>query len=330
MERDFGRMAEVTLMEENRNFALDKRREITGNITLSMSENMNGHGTVEVRLQVANLRPGDPHRYRYKLMLLGLDRGQSLHRIIGDIKANNRGQVQETFHLDFDNVDGKGNPMTCFFIFMIVAVASGNRQEPFHPVLKGDWDNKWHDYRPENESEVVSSEAEHESELPNEPAADSTSEPSLESPAENTTKYEAKSLQEQRSYNDYYNIYVQQMIDNLIKKKDRFMKTIPFNEVWIADNWRRVSTTSSESSETHGRLPIASNGAEHQMEKYGHFIFAFNDEYLLLGVPGTHSEEEQPDQGESGFVLWQPIRDSDYYGYWLMRIQRETGLIVGQ
>lgn len=297
MDKYLERVAEVILMEENRNFALDKSRKISGQITASISSDMNANRIVEFHLQGENLLPSDPNKYRYKLMLLGLDKGQSLHKIIGEVKANNRGQVEEVFHLNIDNVDGKGNSLTCFFIFMIVAIAAANRKEPFHPVLKGDWDNKWYDCKPG---------------LKPEPDADPVQEAN----------------QTQKTYNGYYNTYVRQMTDDLVKHKDRFLKTVPFNETWIADNWRRVELVSSGTTNVLELFPVVSRTAKQQIDRYGHFIFAFNDEYFLLGIPGTHNEEDQPDQGESGFVLWQPIKDSDYYGYWLMMIQRTNGLIT--
>lgn len=305
MAKDFERTAQVALMEENRRFALDKNQKVSGRVTLMMPSDRAAHlhtKNVRIRLQVENLRSCDPRSYKYKLMLLGLDKGRSLHRVVGEIKANNNGQVQETFELDSENVDGKGAPLTCFFIFMIVAISSINRNEPFHPILKGDWDNKWHDSKPEPKSEPKPKQA---------------------------AAHVREDRQNQKTYNGYYNVYVKQMTDDLVKRKDDFQKTVPFSETWIADNWRRIALNSLGDAKAAGLFPVASLGAADQIEKYGHFIFAFNDEYFLLGIPGTHSEEDQPDRGESGFVLWQPIKDSDYYGYWLMMIQRSDGLIVG-
>jgi hypothetical protein len=91
----------------------------------------------------------------------------------------------------------------------------------------------------------------------------------------------------------------------------------PFDDVWLADNWKRVTDS--------GKLPAASIGAEAQLKKYGHFIFGSTEAHFYLGVPGRHTEEEWPDRGRSGFMLWQSIRGSGEYGYWVMVIDRRTG-----
>ena len=123
-----------------------------------------------------------------------------------------------------------------------------------------------------------------------------------------------------KTYNGYYDTYVQRMAVKLIEGKDRCAAVHPFEEGWIGGNWRRVDGC--------GGFPMVSEDAPMLIKKYGHFIFAFNDEYLLLGVPGSRSEEERPDRGASGFTVWQPIKDSEIYGYWLLMIERKTGRIA--
>lgn len=54
--------------------------------------------------------------------------------------------------------------------------------------------------------------------------------------------------------------------------------------------------------------------------------------YLVHGVPGMFCQEDQPFQGKTGYVHWQPLPGQSYqpgnYGYWLIHIDAETGEVV--
>lgn len=123
-----------------------------------------------------------------------------------------------------------------------------------------------------------------------------------------------------RSYNHYYSKYILAKIDDLKRRTPSSADISPFNDAWLAPGWKRVTDCS--------RLPVASVGAEQQIRKYGHFIYGSNGEYFYLGVPGRHTEDEWPDRGGSGFLLWQSIRGSEEYGYWTMVIDCKTGIIT--
>lgn len=315
MDRDNGRMACISMAEENRRFALDKNAEVTGNISVTSAGDK-----LKIHLKAGNLKRNDTRMYRYKLMLLGLDRGKSLHRTLGEIKPDENGRVSGYFELDREDADGKGTPFSCFFIFMIVAVSVLNRNEPYHPVLKADWDHKRTDIMakrtdisvhdggsPDDRHTDISV---HSDRLQNEERTDIVAERTDISVRE----------KEHRSYNGYYDLYVKEMVQGLISRKDSFVKTEPFDEEWTADRWYRVYD--------YKDFPIASKGASAGVSAYGHFIFAFNDEYLMLGVPGRNESDEQPDGGASGFTVWQHIKGSEQYGYWLVMIQRNTGIIA--
>ncbi len=121
-------------------------------------------------------------------------------------------------------------------------------------------------------------------------------------------------------YNNYYSQYILEKVAVLETSAVEFAPTAPFDDAWLVDSWRRVADTAL--------IPIASTGAERQIRKYGHFIFGLTEKHFYLAVPGKHIEEEWPDRGKSGFMMWQPIRNTEEYGYWCMVIDRKTGIIT--
>lgn len=138
-----------------------------------------------------------------------------------------------------------------------------------------------------------------------------------------------------REYNGYYNRYVLQCCQAIEEKQDLYDRVIPFKEDRTGAQWRRVVNL--------GRFPMVSPGAQYRISRYRHFIFGVTDAYYFIGVPGRYLEQEQPDQGESGFTLWQPIMGAEgyhadceaatetdrqvAYGYWIAAICRNTGSI---
>ena len=130
-----------------------------------------------------------------------------------------------------------------------------------------------------------------------------------------------RSVRRKAFYNDYYSTYVREKAARLISERERFKAMRIFEETWMAAAWRVA--------EDAGVFPVASVDAAERIARGGHFIFAYNDEYLLLGVPGTGGKEHQPDGGASGFTVWQPVRGSQMHGYWLTAVRRKTGEIVG-
>lgn len=123
-----------------------------------------------------------------------------------------------------------------------------------------------------------------------------------------------------KTYNTYYNEYISHKTADLMATFSDFTDISPFGDEWLADNWKCVTDVM--------KLPVASVGAEQQIRKYGHFIFGTTEKHFYLAVPGRHIEEEWPDRGKSGFVMWQSIRGSEEYGYWCMVIDCKTGIIT--
>lgn len=292
MSKSSGSAQKTILNEENHRYAMNGNRKIEGNVS---------QAAAALRLEINNLRPNDPRRYTYKFMLLGLRDGQSVYKLLGDFDVGKSGKMTHEYKVDPLNVDGKGNPLDSFRLCMVVAAPHGSRREPYRPVLKGTF------------------------------AADKSENDHGSTADAETQKVEGSSIGDasKSTCNEYYQTYVREMTAELIGYKDGFRKIIPFEEGWIADNWRYVGSGKRETGLMPEKVfPIASIGAKVQLEKYGHFIFAFNDEYCILGVPGTREEDEHPDGGASGFKLWQPMKGSTIYGYWMVFVQRNSGRIT--
>lgn len=141
--------------------------------------------------------------------------------------------------------------------------------------------------------------------------------------------------QRRGGFNDFYNQHILSCCQAIEYKKELYDKTIPFREDRTGADWRRVVNL--------GKFPVISPGAQYMIARYRHFIFGSDETYYYVGVPGRYLENEQPDEGRSGFVLWQPIvgaesyhADKDdaplssrqvAYGYWIAAIHRESGRI---
>jgi hypothetical protein len=130
----------------------------------------------------------------------------------------------------------------------------------------------------------------------------------------------SKSRQRTKVYNDSYSEYIKEKSALLLASSAGHQNILPFDDVWLADSWKRVTDETL--------MPIASVGAEKQVKKYGHFIYGSAGEHFYLAVPGRHVEGEWPDRGQSGFLLWQSIKKSKEYGYWCAVIDWKMGIII--
>jgi len=74
------------------------------------------------------------------------------------------------------------------------------------------------------------------------------------------------------------------------------------------------------------------------ISKFGHFLLGYKKDkenkmkYLVYGIAGTKSRNDQPYAGRTGFVTWVPLvegkeEDNDY-GYWLMFYDFRNSTIV--
>ena len=274
----------VMLEEQNRNFALDKQRQIRG--YLKLETGLNGGA---VRAGVENLRSFEQGSYVYKLILFGKKNEKTLYKIVGDLLVSSRGKGETYLRVNPENMDGNGNGLSCFTIAIIVAVSTTDTREPLHPVLKG----------------------------------------------ELNTKQKMACRKESVTYDSYYNQYVLQCCRAIENKKELYNSLIPFKADCTRAEWLRVVNL--------GKFPVVSPGAQYTMTRYRHFIFGTGAKHYFIGVPGRYLESEQPDEGKSGFVLWQPIMGAEgfhaqqqgaamkdrqvAYGYWIAAVNRTTGSI---
>lgn len=138
-----------------------------------------------------------------------------------------------------------------------------------------------------------------------------------------------------KDYSPFYNRIVLENCINIAKLQQKFADIIPFRRDLTNAQWKKVTDCKL--------FPMISPGAHPPMNQYHHFLFGWNDSHYFLGIPGRFFPKEQPDQGNSGFVFWQPIlgmeneEGSDglsidqqrekQYGYWIAAINRYNGHI---
>lgn len=148
---------------------------------------------------------------------------------------------------------------------------------------------------------------------------------------------EKKQEEERKTYNGFYNEHLKSVCGRMEKACETYDSILPFSEDKTkATAWKRISNISS--------LPVISPGALKCASKYRHYLFGCNERLYLFGIPGRCIKEEHPEEGCSGFVLWQPIRGAEClgadkeecpndvkltaYGYWIAAVDRETGDII--
>lgn len=138
-----------------------------------------------------------------------------------------------------------------------------------------------------------------------------------------------------RDYSPFYNSFILENCGRLLKKQNSFADIIPFDQDLTRAKWKKITDKNL--------FPIISPGSVSPISKYGHFLYGWHDSHYFLGVPGRFFPEEQPDEGKSGFVFWQPImgmeseakdktlpieeRRKNIYGYWIAAINRYNGHI---
>ena len=144
MGRVDGKFADFIMTEENPGFRNDKKQRASGRITVQEDG-----GQIMFTAVFNNLLPLDSRRYRYCVMLLGLNHGHSIHKTLGEIRPDVSGDASEIFGLNKADVDGNGNGVDNFSICMLVVVPVMNWREPYRPVLKADNYNRLDEPRTE-------------------------------------------------------------------------------------------------------------------------------------------------------------------------------------
>lgn len=328
----------VLLQEENRDFAARQEQSIYGNMRIETGNNKGA-----IRVSVQNLRFFDRGRYVYKLILFGEKKERTIHAVIGTLILNKFGVGENYFRFEPNNVEGKGGCISDYSVAIIAAVSTKNEKEALHPVLKGRLELA--EQEPEKKQAVVMAAGACKAGIELEEAKKESTEGSSEL---NATISEKKQLEEAlkttenpkrkltKSYNTYYNEYLVEMCQKTAKAAEFYESIAPFSEDRTQARWKRVANVNN--------MPIVSPGALWGASKYRHYIFGEGSDRYYFGIPGRFLNEEQPEGGRSGFVLWQPILGAESlgatkaecslenkmtaYGYWIAVIDKETGNIL--
>ncbi|MDO4552616.1 MAG: hypothetical protein Q4C22_03675, partial [Bacillota bacterium] len=106
-----------------------------------------------------------------------------------------------------------------------------------------------------------------------------------------------------------------------------YQETAPFAQDRLNARWLRMMDVAN--------LPLVSPGARWLANKYQHYLLGVErsedgpPSSYYIAVPGREGSGERPDGGRSGFAYWQAIKGSPAhkpaYGYWILRINGETG-----
>lgn len=349
--------AMVLLSEENQEFAAKSGQSIYGNLRIETGNNKGA-----MSLSVQNLRFFERNRYIYKLILFGEKKERTISAVIGNLILNRFGAGENYFRFDPGNVDGKGNKLSDFSVAIVAAVSMKDNREPLHPVLKGrvnpmgsaaaaakqvrepvEGSTGGAKKRTMQEAvEAMKKEGKvpgislkgvdgHKPETGNVPQGDGDSSDRAAAGAEETGE-----PRERACFNRFYNEYLKEMCRKTSKASEVYETIAPFSGDKTGAKWKRMANVNN--------LPLVSPGALWGASKYRHYIFGEDEGLYYIGIPGRFLNEEQPEGGKSGFVLWQPIVGAESldatkagcslenrmsaYGYWITAIEKETGDIV--
>lgn len=326
----------VLLHEENRDFAARLEQSIYGNMRIETGNNKGA-----IRVSVQNLRFFDRGRYVYKLILFGEKKERTIHAVLGTLILNKFGVGENYFRFDPKNIEGKGASISDYSVAIVAAVSMKNDKEPLHPVLKGKLEFAREEpskkqvitaagMKNETESEDDAAEVEEEFDEKAKDPYDDSVEKRAPSPVTPPIRKPV------RKYNNYYNEYLMEVCQRTAKASEFYEYITPFSEDQTRARWKRIANVQN--------LPIVSPGALWGASKYRHYIFGEGSDKYFFGIPGRFLNEEQPEGGRSGFVLWQPIMGAESldatkedcslenrmtaYGYWIAAIDKSSGDIV--
>lgn len=264
-----------------------------------------GNNRGAMRIGVQNVKYYEKSDYIYKLIFFGTVREKMIHVIIGTVNVNRMGSGETYFRFNPADMDKNGHGLSDFSHAIVAAVSVNDEREPLHPVLKGELDMP--PYREEPSSrEKLSSREEEEA---------TGEDPDL------------------TCYNSYYNKYIAAQCFRMDRDKNVYDRVMPFKNDVTGAEWTKVTGDLT--------VPMVSPGAQMLAQKYKHYIFGKTEKYYYFGVPGRFLREEQPEEGASGFILWQPILGAeDYnateettpvevrkmaYGYWIVAVDAKSG-----
>ena len=124
--------APVVLAEEDRRFAMDAGRRISGCIRIELS---GGKGLTAV--SVDNIRFFPRGEYVYKLLFAGSGQDKQRYHIAGNISLSAYGRGEASLCINPADLDGAGTKLSDLPAVLIAAMSTVNSDEALHPVLKG-------------------------------------------------------------------------------------------------------------------------------------------------------------------------------------------------
>lgn len=324
---DYGRYDRffIILEEQSEGFAMRQSANVKGHIKIETGNNKGA-----MRIGVQNLKYQDRNEYIYKLIFFGNAREKTIYAIIGTVNVNKMGNGETYFRFDPNNIDKNGHTLFEFTHAIVAAVSVKDEKEPLHPVLKGTFEMPFSEYGKEEKVEAaeIAAEQKHDSYVKQYECETDNKEDSSEESCMNEEKAVC--------YNSYYNKYLCAQCFRINRSKNVYDRILPFRDDATSAEWTKMCDYSA--------FPMVSPGAKALSQKYKHYIFGCNEKYYYLGVPGRFLRSEQPEEGISGFLLWQPIIGAENlnatdekasddirkmaYGYWIVAVDKETGDIV--
>ncbi len=286
-----------------------------------------------MKVNVENLTVYDRNYYIYKLLLFGNKNEKVIYTTMGTVLLNKYGNGEGYFRFLPKDVDGKGHELADFSHIVVAAFSFRDSKEPLHPVLKGNIEWPF-----QKEQKIACGEEIGRLEKDQgEEEFSCESETNVLDREDDKAKLDTIERNRLDNYNNYYNEYLVGALGMLSNKKESYEELLPFEKDKCQATWYKISRMSA--------LPIVSPGAHYLTNKYRHFILGIErfdqnnsdrkgDYYI--GIPGRYMKSEQPEEGRSGFVFWQPLFGAraqaktgyeNIYGYWIIKIDAKTGKI---
>ena len=132
--------------------------------------------------------------------------------------------------------------------------------------------------------------------------------------------------EKKKAYSSYYREFLTESCGKIADNISFYEDIRPFSRSVLDCSWKKIVNTA--------RMPVLSAQAAGLCSRYRHFIFAETENYYYIGIPGRKLKTEQPEQGRSGFSLWQPVAgaediadEKEAYGYWICAINKNNGEI---
>lgn len=307
----------IIMEGQSEDFAMRAGDSAKGHIKIETGNNRGA-----MRIGVQNVRYYEKSDYIYKLIFFGTVREKMIHVIIGTVNVNRMGSGETYFRFDPADMDKNGHGLSDFSHAIVAAVSVNDEREPLHPVLKGELDMPPYREEPSHREEEEVTRADRESKE----KSDAEKEESAE-------EKDAATSAELTCYNSYYNKYIAAQCFRMDRDKNVYDRVMPFKNDVTGAEWTKVTDDLT--------VPMVSPGAQMLAQKYKHYIFGKTEKYYYFGVPGRFLREEQPEEGASGFILWQPILGAeDYnateettpvevrqmaYGYWIVAVDVKSG-----